>query len=91
MKIDTRHSAVHRLADGTKIELRLLERSDAAKLRDGFRRLSPQTRYRRFFSPMPKLSEAMLRRLVAVDGRDHVAIVAEGPTPDGGVDEILGV
>lgn len=91
MKIDSRYSAVHRLADGTRVRIRLLAPSDRDKLRDGFRRLSPQARYRRFFAPMPRLSEAMLRRLMEVDGADHVAIVAAGPTPDGGIDEILGV
>ena len=40
-------------------------------------RLSPESRYRRFFSPMPRLTDAMVRRLVGTDGHDHVALVAE--------------
>jgi len=91
MKIDSSYVAFHRLADGTKIRIRLLTAADREKLLDGFRRLSPETRYRRFFSPMPRLSDAMLRRLMQVDGTHRIAIIAEGPTPDGGQDEIVGV
>jgi GNAT superfamily N-acetyltransferase len=91
MRTDPDDSAIHRLSDGTEVRLRPLLPSDREKLRAGFRRLSPETRYRRFFSPMPKLSDAMLRRLTQTDGWNHLAILAEGPTADGGIDEILGV
>ena len=38
--------------------------------------LSAESRRRRFLQPMPRLPEAMLRRLLEVDGRRHVAMVA---------------
>jgi GNAT superfamily N-acetyltransferase len=77
MKIDPAFSAVHRLSDGTEVRVRLLRPSDRDKVAAGFRRLSPQSRYRRFFSPMPRLSERMLRRLTQTDDWNHLAIIAE--------------
>lgn len=68
---------VHALHDGTLVRLRHLGPADADELRAGFARLSPESRYRRFFSPMPRLTDAMVRRLVGTDGHDHVALVAE--------------
>ena len=68
---------VHALHDGTLVRLRHLGPGDADELRAGFERLSPESRYRRFFSPMPRLTDAMVRRLVGTDGHDHVALVAE--------------
>lgn len=74
----------HALRDGTRIVLRHIRPSDAAELRRGFDRLSPESRYRRFFGGVPHLTEASLRYLTEVDGRDHVAIVAttDGPEAD---------
>ncbi len=59
------------------MRLRHLGPDDADELRAGFARLSPESRYRRFFSPMPRLSDPLLRRLTATDGHDHVALIAE--------------
>ncbi len=89
MRIDPAYSAVHRLSDGTEVRLRLLHASDRDKLVAGFRRLSPQSRYRRFFSPMPKLSDRMLRSLTQTDDWDHLAVLAEPVAPNGG--EAIGV
>ena len=89
MRIDPAYSAVHRLSDGTEVRVRLLQASDRDKLVAGFRRLSPQSRYRRFFSPMPKLSDRMLRHLTQTDDWNHLAIIAE-PVAENG-DEALGV
>jgi len=68
---------VHTLPDGTVVRLRALQPSDGDELRAGFARLSPRSRYLRFFSPVPRLPEPMLRRLLGMDGWNHVAIVAE--------------
>jgi RimJ/RimL family protein N-acetyltransferase len=68
---------VHSLRDGTVLRLRQVVPEDADELRAGFARLSPQSRYLRFFSPVPRLPESMVRRLTATDGWNHVAIVAE--------------
>lgn len=45
-------------------------------MRRGFERLSPESRYRRFFTPKPRLSEAELDYLTQIDQYDHVAIGA---------------
>lgn len=66
-----------RLRDGTPVRLRLIDARDRERLRDGFEHLSPTSRYRRFFTPVPRLTESMLRKLVATDDLDHVAVGAE--------------
>jgi len=39
--------------------------------------LSPHSRYLRFHSPVPRLTAAMRRALLDVDGHDRIALVAE--------------
>jgi GNAT superfamily N-acetyltransferase len=89
MRIAPGYAEVHRLSDGTKVRLRLLRPADRDKLVAGFRRLSAQSRYRRFFSPMPKLSDRILRHLMQTDDWNHLAIIAERAVED--ADEALGV
>jgi GNAT superfamily N-acetyltransferase len=66
----------HVLKDGQKIVLRHVQPSDGEELRRGFRALSPESRYRRFFTGMADLDDAALAYLVNVDCKDHVAFVA---------------
>lgn len=75
---------LHALHDGSLVRLRLLGPNDGELIRAGFERLSPRSRYLRFFSPMPRLPESMLRRLTAIDGFTHVALGAEVLGRDGG-------
>lgn len=56
--------------------LRLLRPDDAEHLREGFERLSPTSRYRRFLSPIDRLSEGTLSYLTHLDHHHHLAIVA---------------
>jgi GNAT superfamily N-acetyltransferase len=81
----------HTLADGTHIVLRHVRPSDASELRRAFDRLSPASRYRRFFGGLSQLTDATLRYLTDVDGLDHVAIVAATESPDLKQDVGLGV
>ncbi len=74
----------HTLRDGTHVVMRHIRPADAAELRRAFDRLSPESRYRRFFGGVPHLTDASLHYLTDVDGRDHVAIVA---TTDGNAPE----
>jgi GNAT superfamily N-acetyltransferase len=67
----------HRLADGTRVRTRPLRPDDREKLRAGFARLSPESKYRRFLAAPPALSEATLDYLTNTDGWNHVAIGAE--------------
>jgi RimJ/RimL family protein N-acetyltransferase len=75
--------AEHRLHDGTRVRLRLIGPADRDKLLAGFERLSPESRYWRFFSAMPRLPPSLLTRLTDTDGRDHLAIGAELSGDDG--------
>jgi nucleotide-binding universal stress UspA family protein/GNAT superfamily N-acetyltransferase len=64
------------LKDGSRITIRPIEPDDRAALAEGFTRLSPETRYRRFFGAMPELRDRELDYLTQVDHRDHEALVA---------------
>lgn len=67
------------LRDGTEILVRQVTPSDKEAIATGFERLSPESRYRRFFAPMRRLSDADLRYLTEVDHQDHEALIAVGP------------
>jgi GNAT superfamily N-acetyltransferase len=68
-----------RLAGGLTVRIRPIESADKLLLAEGFERLSPETRYRRFFAPLERLSERDLRYLTEVDHHDHEALVALDP------------
>ena len=73
------------LSDGATVIVRPIRASDRDLLLDGFERLSPQSRYRRFLAPMEDLSEPMLRYLTEVDHHDHEAIGAIDPVSGHGI------
>jgi RimJ/RimL family protein N-acetyltransferase len=89
--IDADWEELRTLPDGTHLLLRALRPSDADALRAGFERLSPESRYRRFLTVLPSLSERMLRYLTEVDGNNHFAIVAGFVSPDLKTEEGAGV
>ena len=64
------------LRDGSRVVIRPIEPEDREALAEGFRRLSPESRYRRFFGPVTRLSERDLDYLTRVDHQDHEALVA---------------
>jgi GNAT superfamily N-acetyltransferase len=67
------------LRDGTALEVRPIGPDDKDGLRDAFDRMSPESRYRRFFSPVTELSDRDLAYLTEVDHHDHEALVAIAP------------
>ena len=71
------------LPDGTRVHVRPILASDRDRLAEAARRLSPESRYRRFFSPMPELSPDQLDQLTVLDHVDHFAYVAFLPGPAG--------
>lgn len=73
------------LRNGASVVLRPIEAEDKQRLVDGFRRLSPESRYRRFFSPLAELTPEMAAYLTEVDHQDHEAIVAINPESDDGL------
>jgi hypothetical protein len=82
---------VHTLKEGTPVTLRMIRPADKAILRDAILRLSPESRYRRFFAQLGEPTDAMLDYLTNVDGTDHVAIVAERDSLDLKTVEPLGI
>jgi GNAT superfamily N-acetyltransferase len=64
------------LDDGRRVRLRWIRPADAGVLRDGFERLSMQSRRMRFFAPLHALSDEVVRYFTEVDGMDHAAIIA---------------
>lgn len=67
------------LRDGTALQLRPIEPEDKDAIADGFQRLSPESRYRRFFAPLDHLTTTDLRYLTEVDHTNHEAIIAYAP------------
>jgi RimJ/RimL family protein N-acetyltransferase/nucleotide-binding universal stress UspA family protein len=73
------------LRDGSSVLIRPVEADDRELLRAGFERLSLESRYRRFFSPMPHLTETQLDYLTQIDHHDHEAVVAIDPETGDGI------
>jgi len=69
-----------RIRDGAQVDVRPIEPGDKDAMRDGFARLSPESRYERFLSPLDQLSNSMLRYFTEVDHHDHEALVAFDPS-----------
>jgi RimJ/RimL family protein N-acetyltransferase len=67
------------------VGLARLERTDGRQLRRFFFRLSPETLYRRFHSPIVRLEQTHPERLLDIDHHDREAVVAVLD------DEIVGV
>jgi GNAT superfamily N-acetyltransferase len=82
-RIDPVHSERVTLPDGSEILLQCVTPAAREPLKKGFERLSPDSRYLRFFSARPALSDAELTYLTEVDGVDHVAIGALRETASG--------
>jgi hypothetical protein len=64
------------LRDGSHVRIRQGRPSDRELLLRGFRRLSPESRYRRFLTAMPRLPEATVRQLTDLDHHDREAMLA---------------
>ena len=68
-----------RLPDGASILIRPIRADDKRMLEDGLRHLSDESVQRRFLTLKRSFSRTELRYLTEVNGRDHVALVAEYP------------
>src|SRR5689334_1911637 len=66
------------LRDGSQVAIRPVRATDKARLREGFDRLSAQSRQRRFLVAMPRLSDRLVRYLTEIDHHDHEALGALG-------------
>jgi len=64
------------LSDGGTVHVRPIRPDDAPRIAALHNRLSKESRYLRFFSPMPNLAPGLLERFVNVDYVDRFALVA---------------
>jgi GNAT superfamily N-acetyltransferase len=64
---------------GAGLLIRQVRPDDKQLIADGIERLSPQSRYRRFFRPLDRLSERDLAYLTEIDHTDHEALAAIDP------------
>jgi GNAT superfamily N-acetyltransferase len=67
---------VLQLDDGSAVAVRPIQPADAYALLRMFDRLSPESIYHRFFSPMPRPRRAALLHLAGLDHELHEALVA---------------
>lgn len=67
------------LKGGDRVLVRPIRSDDGQRMLDAFDRLSPESRYRRFFSPTPSLNAEQLRFFTSVDHHRHEALVAVDP------------
>lgn len=64
------------LPDGRRAIAWSIMPEDRAAIREGYEQLSPESRYHRFLTGVPHLTDQLLDHLVGeVDGVDHVALV----------------
>ncbi|MGI8631255.1 MAG: GNAT family N-acetyltransferase [Solirubrobacterales bacterium] len=64
------------LRDGSAILVRPIDPGDKEVLSEGLRRMSPESRYRRFFTRTDDFNSGELRYLTEVDHHDHEALLA---------------
>ena len=69
-------TARRRLRSGDEVLVRPIAPDDKQRLLGAFERSSPESRYRRFFSPTTTLSAAQLRYLTEIDHHQHEALQA---------------
>lgn len=73
-----------RLRDGSSVRVRAIGAEDKEAIRGGFARLSDESRYKRFMTPIDGLSDSLVRYLTEVDHHDHEALIAfDAETGDG--------
>lgn len=80
---------VHDLGSGLMVRLRLTRPSDAGAVRRFLERQSPENRARRFFTAMPRVSEATVRHFTYYDPREILIVAATAPI--GGREEVVGL
>ena len=70
------YSVAERLRDGRTVTIRAIRREDKGQMAEALRDLSPESFYRRTFSPKRELNDKDLTRLTEVDFDVVVALVA---------------
>ncbi|MCG8635989.1 MAG: GNAT family N-acetyltransferase [Desulfobacterales bacterium] len=75
--------------DGDRVFMRPIRPADADQVIDMFERLSPETVYRRFFSPLKEISRPLLIKLTQIDYDREIALTAF--SGEGGNRSLVGV
>ncbi|HYH57761.1 MAG TPA: GNAT family N-acetyltransferase [Thermoleophilaceae bacterium] len=83
-------ATTHRLDGGASVRLRLTRPSDRRGVREFLERLAPETRQRRFLSPMPRVPEAVIDHFTFYDPRQRLVIAATTPG-ENGREEVIGL
>jgi len=82
-------ATIHHLDGGLPVRLRLTRPSDAGRVRNFLERLSPETRQRRFLSPMPRVPGGAVDHFTFYDPRERLVIAATAPGEGG--EQFIGV
>jgi RimJ/RimL family protein N-acetyltransferase len=90
-RFDAQYREVVERPDGRRLLLRAIRPEDKARFVEGMARLSPGTRFSRFFAAKTSFSEAELRYLTELDYRNHYAIGVGELLPDDTEGESVGV
>jgi GNAT superfamily N-acetyltransferase len=90
LRFNSNYRERERLETGVPVVLRLVRPRDGRLLLAGFERLSPESRYRRFFAYRKDLSPIEVELFTHCDGVDHFAIAALLEREDG-VEEGVGI
>lgn len=80
---------LHALPDGRTVTIRPIRPDDSERLQLTHEHLSDQSRYRRFMTAKPVLTDSDAAYLANIDGCDHYALAATIPAPEG--EAIIGV
>jgi acetyltransferase len=82
-------ATAHSLDGGLRARLRLTRPSDARSVRAFLERLSPETRQRRFLSPMPRVTRGVVDHFTFYDPRERLVLAAT--TLGEGGEEVIGL
>ena len=82
-------ATTHRLDGGLQVRLRLTRPNDTRCVREFLERLAPETRQRRFLSPMPRVTKAVVDHFTFYDPRERLVIAAT--MPGAGGEEVVGL
>lgn len=82
-------ATTHEVGDGLRVRLRLARPSDTPRVREFLEGLSPETRYKRFFTAMPVVPEHVVRHFTFFNPRERMIVV--GSALIDGRERILGL
>ncbi len=72
-------ATTHEAGGGLRVRMRLTRPSDRTLVREFLEELSPESRRRRFMSPMPVVSDSLIRHFTYSDSRTRLVVAATAP------------